>query len=131
MSNEVFIKKYRPKSLNEFELDPNFSKILQTSIYTKNVNILLVGHPGNGKTSIINTIVEDYYQINPNFNYTEKALSTSIFAIDTDKMAASGYESTEVGFRFGTNFEQYNNLYFSPVMDFEISTCSKVLLSIK
>lgn len=74
MSNEVFIKKYRPKSLNEFELDPNFSKILQTSIYTENVNILLVGHPGNGKTSIINTIVEDYYQISSHFNYTNNLL---------------------------------------------------------
>ncbi len=74
MSNEVFIKKYRPKSLNEFELDPNFSKILQTSIYTENVNILLVGQPGNGKTSIINTIVEDYYQISSPLIYTNNVL---------------------------------------------------------
>jgi len=51
---------------------------------------------------------------NPNFNYTEKELSTSIFAIDTDKMKDSGYESGEVGFRFGTSFEQYDNLFFSP-----------------
>ena len=58
MPNEVFIKKYKPKNLNEFDLDPNFLKILKTSINTDNVNILLVGHPGNGKTSIINTIVE-------------------------------------------------------------------------
>ncbi len=51
---------------------------------------------------------------NPNFNYSEKALSTSIFAIDTDKMKDSGYESGEVGFKFGTSFEQYDNLFFSP-----------------
>ena len=51
---------------------------------------------------------------NPNFNYTEKALSTSIFAINTDKMADSGYDSSEAGFSFGTKFEQYDNLFFSP-----------------
>ena len=51
---------------------------------------------------------------NPNFNYTEKALSTSIFAINTDKMQESGYDSSEVGFSFGTAFEQYDNLFFSP-----------------
>ena len=51
---------------------------------------------------------------NPNFNYTDKSLSTSIFAIDTDKMTDSGYQSGEVGFSFGTSFEQYDNLFFSP-----------------
>ena len=51
---------------------------------------------------------------NPNFNYTEKSLSTSIFAINTDKMTDSGYDSSEAGFSFGTKFEQYDNLFFSP-----------------
>ena len=51
---------------------------------------------------------------NPNFNYTEKSLSTSAFAINTDKMADSGYDSSEVGFSFGTKFEQYDDLFFSP-----------------
>ena len=51
---------------------------------------------------------------NPNFNYTEKSLSTSFFAINNDKMTDSGYDSSEVGFSFGTKFEQYDNLFFSP-----------------
>ncbi len=51
---------------------------------------------------------------NPNFNYTEKSLSTSFFAINTDKMDESGYDSSEVGFSFGTKFEQYDNLFFNP-----------------
>ena len=75
MPNEVFIKKYKPKNLNEFDLDPNFLKILKTSINTDNVNILLVGHPGNGKTSIINTIVEEYYNISSHSNYANNVLS--------------------------------------------------------
>ncbi len=51
---------------------------------------------------------------NPNFNFTEKSLSTSVFAINTDKMTDSGYDSSEVGFSFGTRFEQYDNLFFNP-----------------
>ena len=51
---------------------------------------------------------------NPNFNYTEKSLATSVFAINTDKMNESGYDSSEIGFSFGTKFEQYDNLFFSP-----------------
>ena len=51
---------------------------------------------------------------NPNFNYSEKSLATSIFAINTDKMQESGYDSSEIGFSFGTGFEQYDNLFFSP-----------------
>ena len=51
---------------------------------------------------------------NPNFNYSEKSLATSIFAINTDKMQESGYNSSEIGFSFGTGFEQYDNLFFSP-----------------
>ena len=51
---------------------------------------------------------------NPNFNYTEKSLSTSFFAINTDRMDESGYDSSEVGFSFGSKFEQYDNLFFNP-----------------
>ena len=74
MVSEVFIKKYKPKNLNEFDLDPDFLKVLKTSIYTKNVNILLVGHPGNGKTSIIDTIVAEYYSIDSSSNYSNNVL---------------------------------------------------------
>ena len=50
---------------------------------------------------------------NPNFNYSEKSLSTSVFAINTDKMEDSGYDSSKVGFSFGTGFEQYDNLFLA------------------
>ena len=51
---------------------------------------------------------------NPNFNYSDKALSTDIFLTDTDKLADSGYKSTNAGFSFGTAFEQYDDLFFKP-----------------
>ena len=51
---------------------------------------------------------------NPNFNYSDKALSTDIFITDTDKLADTGYKSTDAGFSIGTAFEQYDDFYFRP-----------------
>ena len=51
---------------------------------------------------------------NPNFNYSDKALSTDIFLTDTDKLTDSGYKSTNAGFSLGTGFEQYDDLFFRP-----------------
>ena len=51
---------------------------------------------------------------NPNFNYTDKALTTDVFITDTDKLADSGYSSTDAGFSLGTAFEQYDDFYFRP-----------------
>ena len=51
---------------------------------------------------------------NPNFNYSDKALSTDIFLTDTDKLSDSGYKSTNAGFSFGTGFEQYDDFFFRP-----------------
>ena len=51
---------------------------------------------------------------NPNFNYSDKALSTDIFITDTNKLSDSGYKSTDAGFSFGTGFEQYDDFFFRP-----------------
>lgn len=72
--NNVFIKKYKPKNLHEFGLNQEFLNLLQTSSISDNINILLVGQPGTGKTSIIDTIVNDYYSSVSNFNYSNNIL---------------------------------------------------------
>ena len=51
---------------------------------------------------------------NPNFNYTDKSLSTSIESTSIDKMSDNGYSSNRTGFTFGTGFEQFENVYFTP-----------------
>tara|TARA_X000000950_G_scaffold284272_1_gene387023 strand:+ start:37 stop:2265 length:2229 start_codon:yes stop_codon:yes gene_type:complete len=53
---------------------------------------------------------------NPNFNYSDKTLFTDIFITDVDKLADSGYESTNAGFSLGTGFEQYDDLFFRPTI---------------
>ena len=51
---------------------------------------------------------------NPNFNYSGRALSTNIESVQTDKLDSAGYKTSKTGFSFGTSFEEYQNLYFSP-----------------
>ena len=51
---------------------------------------------------------------NPNFNYTGRSLNTNIESSTTDKIMDSGYKSSKTGVSFGTSFEEYENLYFSP-----------------
>ncbi len=52
--------------------------------------------------------------INPNFNYTDKSLSTSVESTNIDKLSDSGYKSTKTGFTLGTGFEQFENVFFTP-----------------
>jgi outer membrane protein insertion porin family len=51
---------------------------------------------------------------NPNFNYSNKSLITSIQSTTIDKMSESGYETKKTGFSLGTRYEQYENTFFSP-----------------
>ena len=53
---------------------------------------------------------------NPNYNYTDNALSTMIRSTVTDRMTNYGYESTNTGFSIGTNFEQYDDFRVSPTL---------------
>ncbi len=60
----------------------------------------------------------------PNFAYTDNTLFTSIKSIDNDFLSLYGYESKEIGLSLGTKFEQYENLFFSPEIDFTIEDLS-------
>ncbi len=57
----------------------------------------------------------------PNFAYSDNTLFTSVRATTTDRMKDFGYEVSNIGFSLGTEFEQYENLFFNPEisLDFE------------
>ncbi len=56
----------------------------------------------------------------PNFNYTDNTLFTSIKSSTSDFLTNSGYKTSEIGFSLGTQFEQFQNIFLSPEIDFLI-----------
>ena len=54
---------------------------------------------------------------NPNFRNSDRSLNTTIENTILDYLAASGYKTTRTGLKFGTGFEQFQDLF----VNFEIS----------
>ena len=52
----------------------------------------------------------------PNFAYTDRALSTSLQSTSTDKLTEFGYKSNLNKLSLGTEYEQYDDLFFSPAI---------------
>ncbi len=50
----------------------------------------------------------------PNFAYTDNTLFTSLEATSSDNLTDFGYKVSKKGFSLGTQFEQYENVFFSP-----------------
>ena len=48
----------------------------------------------------------------PNFNYSDNTLFTSVKSSTTDLLTNSGYKTSEIGFSLGTEFEQFQNVFF-------------------
>ena len=56
----------------------------------------------------------------PYFNNTDNTLFTSLKSTEVDNLTTSGYKVSNIGFSIGTEFEQYENFYFSPEIDFSL-----------
>jgi len=50
----------------------------------------------------------------PNFAYTDNTLFTSVSSGTSDYLSDFGYKISNIQFTLGTEFEQYENLFFSP-----------------
>ncbi len=60
------------------------------------------------------TIKGAFSVANPNWNYSNKTLVASIESSVTDRMSDYGYETGKTGFTFGSAWEQYDDVMFSP-----------------
>ena len=57
-----FLKKYSPKNFEDFLLKDEIIYFIKSIIETQNINILITGSIGTGKTTMINLILNTYYK---------------------------------------------------------------------
>ena len=67
-----FIYKYKPKTLDTFLFHKNITLLLKELININELNLLFVGESGCGKTTLINCLLNNYYNNN---NYQNNILS--------------------------------------------------------
>ena len=60
--NAPFLKKYQPTFFKDFIIDKEYIQLLNTLINMNNLNILLVGNHGCGKTSLLYATIREYYK---------------------------------------------------------------------
>ena len=61
--NTPYLKKYQPKYYKDFTIDKEYIELLNTMKKIDNLNILLVGDPGCGKTSLLYASIREYYKL--------------------------------------------------------------------
>jgi DNA polymerase III delta prime subunit len=60
-TNILLIQKYQPVLLVDYEMDPNQLELINTFIKMDNINLLLNGDVASGKTTLLKTIIAEYY----------------------------------------------------------------------
>ena len=74
-----FISKYQPRELNNFQqLDNNTVTLVKSLIRLNNLNVLIVGDSGTGKTSVIKSIIKEYYGTGHDYNHENVLVLNSL-----------------------------------------------------
>lgn len=60
--NKLLIKKYQPINFKDYKHNKEIINILKSLILIDDLNILLIGPISSGKTSILNSIIIEYYE---------------------------------------------------------------------
>ena len=78
-------------------------------------NYLGEGTKLNLNTTVSDNTVRGRFSITyPKFRNTDRLLRLSVENSKNDLMSKYGYETKKTGFSFGTSFEQYQDIFFSP-----------------
>lgn len=86
---QTFLKKYAPKKFEDFILKDDMIYFIKSIIQTQNINILINGKIGSGKTTMINLILNTYYKNIENYE-------TNIMNINCLKEQGIQYYRNEV-----------------------------------
>jgi len=91
MDYNLFINKFNPLYFKDFEIDEEIIDILNTLINMDNLNILLIGDMGCGKTSLLNALIREYYK-----DFNEKQYSKNVLHINSLKEQGINYYRNDV-----------------------------------
>jgi len=58
----VFLQKYQPTKLDDMFISDNIKQIVHGLIHMETLNMLLIGSNGTGKTTLIQCIINEYYE---------------------------------------------------------------------
>ena len=69
---EPYLIKYKPNTLSDVLIDDNIKDIIRTLININHIVMLIVGDGETGKTTLVNTIVKEYF--GEGINYDDNVL---------------------------------------------------------
>jgi replication-associated recombination protein RarA len=65
------MSKYKPYYISDFYTDENFQFVLNTLFEIDNLNVLFVGNPSSGKTTLLYAIIRQYYGLSKESTFPE------------------------------------------------------------
>lgn len=61
--NQTFITKYKPYFIDDFTTDHKMISVVKTLIEIDDINILFIGKPSSGKTTLLYALIRNYYEL--------------------------------------------------------------------
>ena len=90
-NNILLIQKYQPVLLVDYEMEGNQLELIKTFIKMDNLNLLLNGDVASGKTTLLKTIIAEYYA-----GYSYSKYKNNILYINNLKDQGIGYYRADV-----------------------------------
>lgn len=91
MEQPLFLNKFQPLYLKDFETDDDMIDVLYTLIKMNNLNILFIGDIGSGKTTFLNAVIREYYK-----DFTYQQYQDNILHINSLKEQGINYYRNDV-----------------------------------
>lgn len=103
MNNAIFINKYKPYKLDDFHDDKDFIQLLKYMLHIDSLNLLIIGNPNSGKTTLLNILIREYY----NLSSSESLPDSNILYINSLKEQGIQYFRNEMK----TFCQSYSSIY--------------------
>tara|TARA_B100000212_G_scaffold333792_1_gene303745 strand:- start:440 stop:757 length:318 start_codon:yes stop_codon:yes gene_type:complete len=88
---KLFNIKYKPKQIDNFELDDSLKYLLKNLISMDNISLMLIGNSGSGKSTLINVLIDEYYK-----DISDQQKNNNLMIINTLREQGIQYYRNEV-----------------------------------